>query len=269
MRTGRFLNGMLNYPQIDPVVFSLGPVTVYWYGVMYLAGFLLGGLLGLVRAGRPNSDWTPQQVWDLLFYVALGVVLGGRFGYALFYNSAHYLQHPVSLLFIWKGGMSFHGGLLGVCVALYLYARRHQRAFLSVADFLAPLCALGLGAGRLGNFINQELWGRVSDVPWAMVFPAVGPPARHPSQLYEAGLEGLVLFAMVWIYSSKPRLPGRVSGLFLIGYAAFRFLIEFFREPDAHLGFLLIDRFSMGQLLCGPMLLIGLWLLYRGRPNSG
>ena len=258
---------MLNYPQIDPVAFSVGPLTVYWYGLMYLAGFLLGGLLGLVRAGRPDSGWTAQQVWDLVFYVALGVVLGGRLGYALFYNAAHYVQNPVSMLFIWKGGMSFHGGLLGVCVAVFVYAWRHQRTFLSVADFLAPLCALGLGAGRLGNFINQELWGRVSEVPWAMVFPAVGPPARHPSQLYEACLEGLVLFAIVWLYSSRVRSLGRVSGLFLAGYAIFRFLVEFFREPDAHLGFL-VDWLSMGQLLCVPMLVFGLWLLYRRGPDS-
>jgi len=159
---------MLTYPSIDPVVFSVGPLTVYWYGVMYLIGFLGGGALGVLRARVPGSTWSSQQVWDLLFYVAVGVIVGGRLGYVLFYNVGYYLEHPVALLYIWSGGMSFHGGLIGACVALALYARRSGRSFLSVSDFLAPLCPLGLGAGRLGNFINEELWGRVSDVPWAM-----------------------------------------------------------------------------------------------------
>ena len=171
-------------------------------------------------------------------------------------------------MYIWSGGMSFHGGLIGVCVALALYAKRSGRSFLAVSDFLAPLCPLGLCAGRLGNFINEELWGRVSDVPWAMIFPSAGPLARHPSQIYEAGLEGLLLFLIIWTYSSKPRIAGRVSGLFLIFYAVFRFMVEFFREPDAHLGLVFLDGLSMGQLLCLPMLVAGLWLLLAGRAGQ-
>ena len=256
---------MLTYPSIDPVVFAVGPLTVHWYGVMYLIGFLGGGALGVLRARAPGSTWSSQQVWDLLFYVAVGVIVGGRLGYVLFYNVGYYLEHPVALMYIWSGGMSFHGGLIGACVALALYARRSGRSFLSVSDFLAPLCPLGLGAGRLGNFINEELWGRVSDVPWAMIFPSAGPLARHPSQIYEAGLEGLLLFLIIWTYSSKPRVAGSVSGLFLICYAVFRFTVEFFREPDAHLGLVILDGLSMGQLLCLPMLIAGFWLLLASR----
>ncbi len=252
---------MLTYPSIDPVVFAVGPITVYWYGVMYLIGFLGGGALGVLRARASGSTWSSQQVWDLLFYVAVGVIVGGRLGYVLFYNVGYYLEHPIALLYIWSGGMSFHGGLIGVCVALALYARRSGRSLLSVSDFL-------VGAGRLGNFINEELWGRVSDVPWAMIFPSAGPLARHPSQLYEAGLEGLLLFLIIWTYSSKPRVTGSVSGLFLICYALFRFTVEFFREPDAHLGLVFLDGLSMGQLLCLPMLIAGLWLLLAGRSRQ-
>lgn len=256
---------MLVHPDIDPVAFSIGPVRVHWYGLMYLVGFVAGAGLGVYRAGRPGSGWRSQEVWDLLFYVALGVILGGRLGYVLFYNLGHYLEDPLDLLRVWSGGMSFHGGLAGVVVAVWLFARRSARSFLAVADFLAPLCALGLGAGRVGNFINQELWGRVTDVPWAVVFPAAGPPARHPSQLYEAALEGAVLFVLVWVYSARPRPAGAVSGLFLAGYAVFRFLVEFWREPDAHLGFLAFDWLTRGQLLSVPVLGVGAWLMWRAR----
>ena len=258
---------MLTFPQIDTVAVSIGPLTVHWYGLMYLAGFLAGGALGAYRARRPGSTWTVQQVWDLVFYVALGVILGGRLGYVVFYNAGYYLVHPVELLYIWSGGMSFHGGLLGVVVAVALFARRHSKPGLAVADFLAPLCAPGLFAGRIGNFINQELWGRVSDVPWAMVFPAAGPQPRHPSQLYEATLEGLVLFILVWAYSARPRICGRVTGLSLAGYGGFRFAVEFFREPDAHLGPVALEWLTMGQLLSLPVLFFGLWLL--ARPTAG
>ncbi len=256
---------MLVHPDIDPVAFNIGPVRVHWYGLMYLVGFVAGAGLGVYRAARPGSGWRSQEVWDLLFYVALGVILGGRLGYMLFYNLGHYLDDPLDVLRVWSGGMSFHGGLAGVVVAVWLFARRSARSFLAVADFLAPLCALGLGAGRVGNFINQELWGRATDVPWAVLFPAAGLPARHPSQLYEAALEGAVLFAVVWAYSARPRPAGAVSGLFLAGYAVFRFLVEFWREPDAHLGFLAFDWLTLGQLLSVPVLLVGAWLMWRAR----
>ena len=253
----------MNYPHIDPIAISIGPLAIHWYGVMYLVAFAVGGLLGLARAKQTGGDWTGSLVWDLVFYVAVGAVVGGRLGYVIFYNAAYYLSHPVEILSVWTGGMSFHGGLIGVIVAITLFSRRSGKSFFSVADFLAPLCAPGLLAGRIGNFINQELWGRVSDAPWAMVFPAAGPLARHPSQLYEAALEGVLLFLIVWVYSAKPRAAGRVSGLFLVGYALMRFIVEFFREPDAHLGLIVFEAISMGQILSIPLAVFGLWLLAR------
>ena len=254
---------MLIYPDINPVAISVGPLVVHWYGVMYLIAFMTGGMLGLYRARKADVDWTSSQVWDLVFYVAIGAVVGGRLGYVVFYNPGYYFLHPVELLSVWSGGMSFHGGLIGVSVAVLLFARRFSKSFLSVADFLAPLCAPGLCAGRIGNFINQELWGRVSDSPWAMVFPAAGTLPRHPSQLYEAGLEGVVLFLLIWVYSARPRSLGRVSGLFLVAYAVMRFAVEFFREPDAHLGTVALEWVTMGQLLSLPVALVGCWLLLR------
>ncbi len=256
---------MLTNPNIDPVAFSLGPIKVHWYGLMYLVGFLGGYWLGVYRAGRPGSGWRKAEIADLLFYVALGVIAGGRLGYILFYNPGYYLQHPLEVLYLWTGGMSFHGGLLGVLTAMWLYGRHTQRSFLAVTDFLAPLVPVGLGAGRMGNFINQELWGKVTTVPWAMRFPATDPSSqpRHPSMLYEAFLEGLVLFAVLWIYSARPRATGAVSGLFLVCYGAFRFLVEFVRSPDAHIGYLAFDWVTVGQLLSVPMIVAGLWLLLR------
>lgn len=226
---------------------------------MYLAGFAGGYGLGVARAARAGSGWKTDEIADILFYIAIGVVLGGRLGYVIFYNPAHYVQNPLEILQLWTGGMSFHGGLLGVIAAMALYAYRTRRRFFEVADFIAPLTPLGLLAGRLGNFINQELWGRASDLPWAMVFPATDPSGipRHPSMLYEAFLEGIVLFIILWVYSRKPRATGNVAGLFLICYGAFRFVVEFVRQPDPHIGYLALDWLTMGQVLSLPMILFG------------
>lgn len=262
---------MLIAPNIDPVAIAIGPVKIHWYGLMYLIGFAALWWFGLRQARKPGSGWTPDQVSDLVFYGALGVILGGRLGYVLFYNLDFYVQHPLDAFKIWQGGMSLHGGLIGSALALLLFARRHRKRFLEVTDFVAPWVPIGLGAGRLGNFINHELWGRPSDVPWAMVFPNAGPEPRHPSQLYEFFLEGVVLFLLLWWFARKPRPLGAVSALFLIGYGAFRFFVELFRAPDAHIGFLFAGA-TMGQLLSAPMVLIGIALLiyvYRRDAKSG
>ena len=250
---------MLVHPDFDPVAFSLGPLQVRWYGLMYLFGFIAGWILGRYRAARPGSSWTSHQVDDLVFYIALGVILGGRIGYVLFYHVDVFLQDPLLLVRVWEGGMSFHGGLLGVLLAMGLYARKAGKDYFQVTDFIAPLIPPGLFFGRIGNFINGELWGRVSDVPWAMLFhtPGAGDLPRHPSQLYQAALEGLALFVILWVYSARPRPTMAVSGLFLLGYGMFRFITEFFRQPDAHLGFIAFDWLTMGQLLSLPMILMG------------
>lgn len=252
---------MIIAPDIDPVAVHLGPLQVHWYGLMYLIGFLGAWWLGVYRAKRPDSAWQAQEIADLLFYGALGVILGGRIGYVLFYNFSYYLNHPIEVFYIWTGGMSFHGGLLGVIVAMWLYARRTHRSFFTVADFVALLTPLGLGAGRLGNFINHELWGNVTTVPWAMVFPNAGPLPRHPSQLYEFFLEGIALFIILWVYARKPRPSAAVSGLFLLSYGSFRFLVEFVRQPDSQLGYLAFDWVTMGQVLSLPMIIIGISML--------
>jgi phosphatidylglycerol:prolipoprotein diacylglycerol transferase len=260
---------MLVHPQFDPIALSLGPLAVRWYGLMYLLAFASFYLLGRSRLNKPafsqTSGLSGRDLEDLLFWGVLGVVLGGRLGYVLFYKPAYYLAHPLQVLAIWEGGMSFHGGLLGVLLAIALFCRRRQLVFLKVMDLVAPLVPLGLAAGRMGNFINGELWGRASDLPWAMVFPQAGDSiARHPSQLYQFAGEGVLLFVVLWIYSSRPRAVGAVSGAFLAGYAALRFLAEFARQPDAFLGFPL-PGITMGQILCVPMFVAGLWLIRRAR----
>ncbi|MUK77321.1 prolipoprotein diacylglyceryl transferase [Aliivibrio fischeri] len=252
--------GYLNFPHIDPVLIEIGPLAVRWYGLMYLFGFMFALWLANKRADKPNSGWTRDQVSDLLFAGFLGVVIGGRVGYVLFYNFGYFLDNPLYLFEVWTGGMSFHGGLLGVISAMLWYGYKNNRSFFTIADFVAPLVPFGLGAGRLGNFMNGELWGRVTDVPWAMVFPTGGPFPRHPSQLYEFALEGVVLFFILNWFIRKPRPLGAVSGLFLFGYGTFRFLVEYVRQPDAQLG-LFGDWISMGQILSLPMVIGGLLMM--------
>jgi len=261
---------MLHYPEFDPVAVHLGPLAVRWYGLMYLIGFSAGWLLGRHRAKRPGSGWTGLQVDDCLTYLVLGVVVGGRLGYVLFYDLPGLMADPLSLFKVWQGGMSFHGGFLGVVGAVWLYCRKTGKTFRQVADFVAPLAPLGLLAGRIGNFINGELWGKPTDAPWGMVFPdpRAGLVPRHPSQLYEAGLEGLALFTIVWLYSSKRRPDGAVSGVFCLCYAAFRFLVEFVRMPDPQLGYLAFGWLTMGQLLSLPLALLGVWLLLTARTKD-
>ena len=257
---------MIEYPQIDPVIFSVGPLAVRWYGMMYLLGFLAAFWLGKRRSARPDSPLATEQVEDLIFYGALGAVLGGRVGYVFFYGFDRFLENPLWLFKIWEGGMSFHGGLLGVVLALTLFARRIGKPAGAVADFVAPLAPIGLGLGRLANFINGELWGRQTDVPWAMVFPGDSSGlARHPSQLYQAFLEGVVLLLLVLWFARKPRPYWSVGGVFLIVYGMARFFVEFYREPDAALA---LGWMTRGQLLSTPMILAGIMLLlfaYRHR----
>jgi len=260
------LVSMLNYPQIDPVAIQIGPISIQWYGLMYLVGFAAAWWLMRLRAQRADPDWSTEAIDDLLFWGAIGVLAGGRLGYLLFYQSAAWLADPLMVFRVWEGGMSFHGGLLGVILALTWFARRRRRHPIDVLDFVAPVVPIGLGAGRIGNFINGELWGRVTDVPWAMAFPAAGPQPRHPSQLYEFALEGVVL----WWFSAKPRPRMAVSGLFLSLYGLFRFAVEFVRMPDAYLGTIAFGWLTMSQLLLLPMLAGGLVLLtlaYR-RPRT-
>jgi len=259
---------MLMHPQIDPVALQLGPVAVHWYGLTYLAAFGLFLFLGLRRLSHPPfaalaqaGVWQRRDVEDILFLGVMGVVLGGRIGYCLFYKPAHYLAHPLEIFAVWQGGMSFHGGLLGVIAAMVWFSRSRQRPFLQVMDFVAPCVPTGLAAGRVGNFINGELWGRLADpaLPWGMVFRGAGDLPRHPSQIYQFLMEGLLLFVLLWVYARKGRKPGQVAAAFVLGYGIFRFVAEYFREPDAHLGLLALGM-SMGQWLCVPMVAGGMAL---------
>ena len=255
---------MLIHPQINPVAIAIGPLSIHWYGLMYLLGFTLFVLLGRYRIKHnhnPQSAFTYEMLDDALFYGMLGVILGGRLGHVLFYQFGYYLEHPLHIFAIWEGGMSFHGGFLGVFVAMLLLAHKHKISWLTVTDFIAPLTPLGLAAGRIGNFINGELWGRHTDVPWGMVFPYVDEFPRHPSQLYQFALEGVLLFIFIWIYSSKPRATGAVSGMFMIGYGVLRSFAEFFREPeDGFMGVMTLG-ITMGQWLSIPMIVAGIAVL--------
>lgn len=255
---------MLTLPELDPVAISFGPLQVRWYGLMYLLGFVAFYFLGVRRARLAWQKIEESQVADLLFYGVIGIIVGGRAGYVLFYNFPAFAHDPLMLFRVWEGGMSFHGGLLGAVVALSVFARGRGLGFLQAADFAAPLVPIGLGAGRIGNFINGELWGRATDLPWAMVFPAAGNVARHPSQLYEFLLEGVVLFAILWFYSSRPRRAGAVSGAFALLYAGMRFAVEFVREPDAHIGYIAWGWLTMGQLLSLPLAAAGVALIAFG-----
>ncbi len=269
---------MLQHPQIDPVALQIGPLAIHWYGLTYLAAFGLFLWLARLRLrhepfasiSTPRA-WEKRDVEDILFLGVLGVVAGGRIGYCLFYQPAYYLQHPLEVFFVWQGGMSFHGGLIGVIVAQWWYARSRGRPFLQVMDFIAPCVPTGLAAGRVGNFINGELWGRVADptLPWGMVFRGAGDLPRHPSQVYQFLLEGLLLFALLWLYARHRRAPGQVGAAFVFGYGVMRFVAEYFREPDAHLG-LLAFGLSMGQWLCVPMIVggAGLWWWFGQRARK-
>ncbi|RZA13253.1 MAG: prolipoprotein diacylglyceryl transferase [Lysobacteraceae bacterium] len=269
---------MLMYPQIDPVALQIGPLAVHWYGITYLVAFAAFMLLGILRLKHqpyasmpPDRGWSRRDVEDILFLGVAGVIAGGRLGYCLFYKPAYYLAHPLEVFAIWQGGMSFHGGMLGVFVAMVWFARSRRKPWLEVMDFVAPCVPTGLAAGRAGNFINGELWGRFSspDLPWGMVFPQSGSMLpRHPSQLYQFFLEGLLFFVLLWLYARKPRLRGEVSAAFLVGYGTFRFIAEYFRQPDDFLGVLALGM-SMGQWLSLPMVLAGvaLWVWARRQPQ--
>ncbi len=284
---------MLTYPAIDPVIVSIGPLAIHWYGLMYVIGFAAAWLLARRRAGAPGSTWRPVDVDDLIFFAAIGVIAGGRIGWLVFYGGEQVIANPITIIQIWKGGMSFHGGLVGVIVAVALFARRRDRRIADVLDFLAPLPGLGILAGRIGNFINGELWGKPTDVPWAFVLdPSTLHPTQrdgalqlcerfnvdpcviqvHASQLYEGLLEGLLVFIILWIFTAKPRPRLAPSGLFLLGYGVCRFLIEFVRVPDLNRGYLLFDWVTMGQILSTPMIIVGIALLvfaYRRNEASG
>lgn len=258
---------MLVHPNFDPVALQLGVVSIHWYGLMYVFGFLGVYLLGNYRVKHYpeaiSGSWTSEQISDLIFYGALGAVFGGRLGYVLFYKPAEYLANPIDIIYVNQGGMSFHGGLLGVIVAISVYAYKTNRTLFQIGDFIAPLAPIGLFFGRMGNFINQELWGKPTDLPWGMVFTTADAQPRHPSMLYEAMLEGLVILAIIWIVARKPRAAGVLSGLFLVGYALARSVVELVRVPDEHLNYLFYEWVTMGQLLSVPMLLLGLFLMFR------
>lgn len=256
---------MIELPVFDPVIFRIGPFAARWYGFMYALGFASAWLLGRYRTGQEWRGWQAKELDDLITWLIVGLVVGARAGYVLFYDPVQFWDNPADIIAVWKGGMSFHGGAIGVAVVGLVFAKRTGKSLLEVGDFIAPLAPPGLFAGRIGNFINAELWGRPTDLPWGVVYP--GPISnsvpRHPSQLYEAGLEGIVLFTVVWIYSRKPRQTGAVLGVFLMLYGFFRFSVEFVRQPDTQLGFIAFDWLTMGQILSLPMILLGGWLLFR------
>lgn len=253
---------MFVYPNLNPIALKIGPIKIYWYGIMYIVGLMLAWILATYRAKKPNSGWTKTEIGDLIFYGAIGLVIGGRIGYMLFYDFHNFIVNPIILFKTWDGGMSFHGGMLGAIIAMYIFSRVKHKHFLDVTDFAVPLVPLGLAAGRLGNFINGELWGRVTTMPWGMIYPQAGPLPRHPSELYEFFCEGIILFIILWFYSAKPKPRMAVSALFVLCYGCIRFTLEFFRQPDPQLGFIAFGWLTMGQLLSLPMIIVGIILLY-------
>lgn len=252
---------MLAYPHIKPIAIQIGSVKIYWYGIMYLLSFSLAWILAKSRAKKLNLQWPNETITDFIFYAAIGAVLGGRLGYVLLYDLSYFLHNPLFIFKTWLGGMSFHGGIIGVTISLFLFAKKNKLPFVTITDFAAPLAPLGLALGRIGNFLNAELYGRITNVSWGIVFPNAGTLPRHPSQLYEAFGEGIILFTALWIYSNKPKPPGKVSALFLLGYGVIRFICEFFREPDQQLGFIALDWLTMGQILSLPMIILGIVIL--------
>lgn len=253
----------MKYVFINPIAFSFGSFEIHWYGIMYLIGFLCAWLLGRYKATRPRSTWTTNEVDDLLTWIMIGLIIGGRIGYVIFYDFKSFLADPLELFRLWNGGMSFHGGLLGAIIAAIIWSYNNQLRWLSVLDFLAPLVPPGLFWGRIGNFINGELWGSTTDKAWGVIFPSGGPYPRHPTQLYEAFFEGFVLFIILWMYTLKPRQEGKASGWFIFLYGIFRFAIEFIRQPDAHIGYIAFGWLTMGQVLCIPLIIVGSWLITR------
>ncbi len=252
----------------DPVAVSVFGFAIHWYGLMYVLAFLSAWWLARLQTRRQYPDWDNQQIEDLLFYGGMGVILGGRVGYVLFYAFPDFVANPLMLFKVWQGGMSFHGGLLGVLLAMYLFDRKYKKGFFAITDFIAPLVPPGLFFGRIGNFINGELWGKPTELPWGMIFPAADSQPRHPNPLYEAMLEGLVLFAILWWFSARPRARMTTSAVFLLGYGSFRFLIEFVRVPDPQLGYLAWGWLTMGQVLSLPLILFGAWLFYLARRRA-
>ncbi len=251
---------------INPIAFSIGSLDVHWYGIMYIFGFICAWILGCYRTKNPCTLWTKHDVEDLITWVMVGVIIGGRIGYSLFYEFSTFLNDPLEIFRLWNGGMSFHGGLLGVLLSIYLWSKKQKRHFLVVVDFIALIIPPGLFLGRLGNFINGELWGSITNKPWGVIFPNAGPFPRHPSQIYEALLEGVLLFICLWVYAKKPKPEGHIAGLFGILYGLFRFSIEFIRQPDSHIGYLAFGWLTMGQVLSIPLIIVGLWLFLRPAP---
>lgn len=260
---------MLVYPHIEPVAFKIGILDIHWYALAYMLGICSAWLILLVNLKRLDQNWNKDKLCDLVNFIAIGIVLGGRLGYVVLYNFKNYVVHPISIIKVWEGGMSFHGGLIGAGLSIFLVAIKYQKKFLHISDFVVPVVPIGLGAGRLGNFVNAELWGKVSDTPWAIIFPTDPEKLpRHPSQIYQFLLEGLALFIILHLYSRKVNLPdGYVTAIFLLFYSIFRFTVEFVRVPDIQLGYIAFGWLTMGQILCIPMVILGLFLLFRSKFN--